>query len=103
MASIEMEKIVRSLQCGDPACACRRNATRKHTLHCPAHADKTPSLSLTERDGRILFHCFAGCTQDAVIRALKQKRLWGEGVSLKVKGVNVLMAGQARELVEDAG
>ena len=101
MASIKMEDIVCGLQCEDPACACRRNTMRKHILHCPAHADKTPSLSLLERDGKILFHCFAGCTQDAVIRALKQKglleqkRLWGEDSSLKVGGVNVLMAGRA--------
>ncbi len=75
MVSIEMEKIVRALQCDDPACAYRRNGTRKHAVHCPAHADKTPSLSLLARDGKILFHCFAGCTQDAAIRALKQERL----------------------------
>jgi len=79
MASIEMEKIVHALQCEDPTCACRRGGTRKHTVHCPAHADKRPSLSLVERDGKILFHCFAGCTQDEVIRALKQKRLWCHG------------------------
>ncbi len=91
MASIEMEKIVHALQCEDPTCACRRGGTRKHTVHCPAHADKRPSLSLVERDGKILFHCFAGCTQDEVIRALKQKRLWWGDLSLKVKGVNVLM------------
>ena len=90
MTSIKMEDIVRGLQCEDPACACRRNTTRKRTLHCPAHADKRPSLSLLESDGKILFHCFAGCTQDAVIRALKQKRLWWGDLSLKVKGVNVL-------------
>jgi hypothetical protein len=30
---------------------------------CPAHDDKSPSMTikLTD-DGRILFHCFAGCT-----------------------------------------
>ena len=74
MASIKIEEIVRGLQCKDPACACRRNTTRKHTVHCPVHADKTPSLSLLERDGKILFPCFAGCTQDVVARVLKQKR-----------------------------
>ena len=35
--------------------------------HCPAHEDKQPSLSIAERDeGRILLHCHAGCTFDAV-------------------------------------
>src|ERR1035441_8951471 len=30
---------------------------------CPAHDDKSPSLSITEgSDGRVLLHCYAGCT-----------------------------------------
>jgi hypothetical protein len=38
---------------------------------CPAHGDKTPSLSVKEGDdGRVLMHCFAGCSTDAVIAAL---------------------------------
>jgi len=39
--------------------------------HCPAHADSTPSLSVSEgADGRLLLHCHAGCTFDAVVAAL---------------------------------
>ncbi len=94
MVSMEMADIVRALQCADPGCACRRNGTRKHSLHCPAHADKTPSLSLTERDGKLLFYCFAGCTQDAVIRALKQKGLIRADSHPSVKGVTVLRESQ---------
>jgi hypothetical protein len=38
---------------------------------CPAHADRSPSLSVKELgDGRILMHCFAGCGTDAVLAAL---------------------------------
>jgi len=37
---------------------------------CPAHADKNPSMSVSERNGRILIHCFAGCTTEAVCEAL---------------------------------
>jgi len=45
--------------------------------HCPAHEDSRPSLSLRERpDGKVLVHCFAGCTQDAVLEALRQCGLW---------------------------
>jgi hypothetical protein len=45
---------------------------------CPAHADKTPSLSITERDGKVLVHCHAGCAQTDVIAALRDLRLWHE-------------------------
>ena len=38
---------------------------------CPAHDDHTPSLSISEgEDGRCLVHCFAGCTQAAVVAAM---------------------------------
>lgn len=37
---------------------------------CPAHKDRTPSLSVSEgKDGRALLHCFAGCTLGAVVAA----------------------------------
>lgn len=35
--------------------------------HCPAHDDKTPSLSINQRsDGGILLYCHAGCTLDDI-------------------------------------
>jgi hypothetical protein len=37
---------------------------------CPAHADSTPSLSVTLGRHAILFHCFAGCANETVIAAL---------------------------------
>lgn len=38
---------------------------------CPAHADKSPSLSVTQTpDGLWLLHCFAGCEVAAIISAL---------------------------------
>lgn len=37
---------------------------------CPAHDDRTPSLSVTIGRSAILFHCFAGCSIDEVLRAL---------------------------------
>ena len=43
---------------------------------CPAHDDHDPSLSIIERDGRVLFNCRAGCDQNAVIAALRQRDLW---------------------------
>jgi putative DNA primase/helicase len=47
----------------------RRNGSGWQAL-CPAHADKNPSLSVNVRDGRILVHCHAGCSQEAVCAEL---------------------------------
>ncbi len=46
----------------------RRNASGWQAL-CPAHADKNPSLSIHERDDKILLYCHAGCSQEAVLSA----------------------------------
>lgn len=52
----------------------------KGMCQCPAHADSSPSLSVSEtRDGRVLVHCFAGCDQRAVIDALRRMGLWPDG------------------------
>ena len=41
-----------------------------YTARCPGHDDRQASLSLTEGDdGRVLLHCFAGCTTDEVVVA----------------------------------
>src|SRR6187455_1068159 len=37
---------------------------------CPAHEDRTPSLSLTDNGGLVLWRCHAGCSQLAVRDAL---------------------------------
>ena len=47
----------------------RRN-TRGWTARCPAHDDRGPSLSVAERQGKILLHCFAGCTAEDICTAL---------------------------------
>jgi hypothetical protein len=48
----------------------RRVSSSRWMARCPAHADKSPSLSIAEgRDGRALVRCFAGCTLDAVLQA----------------------------------
>lgn len=40
------------------------------TAKCPAHEDRSPSLSVSEHNGKILLHCFAGCTTKSVCAAL---------------------------------
>ena len=42
---------------------------------CPVHGGR--SLSVTERDGRLLLICRAGCPQSEVIEALREMGLWG--------------------------
>ncbi|MGH2451629.1 MAG: hypothetical protein ACRDGE_10250 [Candidatus Limnocylindria bacterium] len=69
--------IIAALACGKRSCKCA-TAVRKGTglVHCAAHPDEKPALNLSERDGRVLVHCFAGCSQDAVIEALRERGLW---------------------------
>jgi hypothetical protein len=43
----------------------------KFTCRCPAHEDRSPSLSVSEGiDGRVLIYCHAGCEAARVIRVL---------------------------------
>ncbi len=37
---------------------------------CPAHDDRSPSLSIRETGDRVLVHCFAGCAVSDVLLAL---------------------------------
>lgn len=37
---------------------------------CPAHPDRNPSLSIRLAGDKLLVHCFAGCTPDAVLSAV---------------------------------
>jgi putative DNA primase/helicase len=37
---------------------------------CPAHPDRKPSLSIRVGGGKILLHCFAGCSADSVLAAV---------------------------------
>jgi len=48
----------------------------KFKARCPAHDDHKPSFSATDVGGKILVKCFAGCTQEAVIGALRDLGLW---------------------------
>ncbi len=50
-----------------------RRAGSQWKALCPAHDDKNPSLSIAEKDGRILLNCFSGCTTEAVLTALKME------------------------------
>lgn len=60
----------------------RKNG-KDYVACCPAHEDKSPSLTIAEKeDGRILVHCFAGCAVHDVVSAvgLELKDLMPENV-----------------------
>lgn len=42
--------------------------------HCPAHDDRTPSLSIRQGEKTILVHCFAGCTGADVLSEIRKLR-----------------------------
>ena len=42
-----------------------------YSARCPAHDDQKNSLSIkVTEDGKVLIHCFAGCSTEAVIEVL---------------------------------
>lgn len=44
---------------------------KSYIAGCPAHYDKHPSLSITQGDdGRILIHCFRGCSAAEICASL---------------------------------
>jgi hypothetical protein len=80
------EQIVRALGgqwCGDYGTAC-----------CPAHQDRKPSLSVTEKNGNVLFYCHAGCTQLKVIGALRSLGLSTSATRIGTRSKSVPMAGR---------
>lgn len=42
-------------------------------VRCPAHDDRTPSLSIRQGDRSILVHCFAGCDNGDVMQAIARE------------------------------
>jgi DNA primase len=49
----------------------RTRSSEQWSARCPAHEDKSPSLSIRYiSDGRILLRCFAGCATENVLGAI---------------------------------
>jgi putative DNA primase/helicase len=56
-----------------------RKAGSGWSARCPAHDDRTPSLSIRDADdNKVLVRCYAGCDQERVIMALRTRGLWAE-------------------------
>lgn len=71
---------------------------------CPAHADKTPSLSVaTGDDGRVLLHCFSGCSVESVVTAagLAMTDLFPQGAThRKAPGVSGVSLRELRQAAD---
>lgn len=48
----------------------RRTGDNRWIACCPAHTDKSPSLSIGYKDDKIILHCFGGCSVDEVVGSL---------------------------------
>jgi P4 family phage/plasmid primase-like protien len=59
-----------ALRCSEPGCQCQRDDGQ---LHCPAHDDKNPSLSLREEGGKTLWKCHAECSREEVTSAILER------------------------------
>lgn len=75
--------------------------------HCPAHDDRTPSLSVRVGDRSLLFKCFAGCTGLEVLRAIRRLNLDvpvdEEAVVQPLRERDIVLAERARIIWREAG
>ena len=60
------------------ACIVERYNVTNGMANCPAHDDRTPSLSVTLDGDRVLVYCHAGCSQVAVLDAMRRDGVWPE-------------------------
>lgn len=50
---------------------CKSTGRNQWLACCPAHNDKTPSMTVRELDdGRVLIHCFSGCEPLSIMDSL---------------------------------
>jgi hypothetical protein len=80
----------------------RKSGKGNYACRCPAHADKSASLAIKEGDdGRVLMHCFAGCSALEVVNAvgLRLEDLW----PFKEKDSSALGYQKRRQAMREAG
>lgn len=69
---------------------------------CPAHEDKSPSLSVRELDDKVLVHCFAGCSVHEIVAAVdlelsdlfppRDEQQYGKGQRRPIPAADILRA-----------
>lgn len=67
MTRSSLAEVVRTLEA--------RPCADGYVARCPAHEDRSPSLSIAEKGGRLLFRCFTGCDYTAIRAALEARGL----------------------------
>lgn len=50
-----------------------RGSNGRYQARCPIHDDQNPSLSIQEKNDKILIHCHAGCSQDDLWKWVRSK------------------------------
>ena len=60
---MHLDEIIRHFDSPKP------NGANSYMVCCPYHGDKHQSLSITEKDGKILMNCFAGCNPRDILWA----------------------------------
>lgn len=54
---------------------CEKSASQQWHGLCPAHVDSDPSLAISvDGNGKLLLHCHAGCSFEAIVEAFKCRR-----------------------------
>jgi putative DNA primase/helicase len=65
----EAEQIARALE--------GRGNGKSWLAKCPCHEDRKASLSISEKNGTLLLHCFAGCEFENIIDVLRDRGIIG--------------------------
>lgn len=75
----------------------------RYYARCPAHDDKSPSLSIRDTGERVLIHCFAECDSSDVLTAvgLEWKDIYPDKVECAYKRPNEGAAKYARRTLAD--
>lgn len=95
MSSISAEFIARKL-------GGARRSGLDWSCRCPAHEDHKASLSITDKGGKILVRCHAGCQQTAVISQLKRLDLWSGSPVQDEPKVEINLPSVAQPVVQKA-
>ncbi len=64
----------------------RRVGRSSYRVPCVVHGGR--SLEISEKNGKTLFHCWAGCSQDEVLAALRSRGLWRPGSAPRRRSFN---------------